>query len=354
MPHTYSLVFSLLAATLAAQNTVVSPTRAATIGGGGNTYPWSQSAMHYMQVHSDIKGTFRLVTKLAFRMAPGTSSYTGTRAIDLEMLMGNSVGYDEVLMTYAANYVGTPQTVVVRKTINMGPQGTQGQPTSPFTGMDVPLDTPYPYIGINSLAWEARIYANVATGSFNASDAFSSSAASGTSTTIGAGCVPSGKSAPMALAALSYQTINHLTLILTLTGAPNTAPTALAIGTTNPATSLPEICGLLHTDFALMLPMGLTDASGAIPRGGSGSLLFKNNPAPSATFYAQFHSLDAGSTMPVPVANSNGVQMLLPSVTPTTITEVTRLYLAGNATGPAATLDTFGVIGYAIATQFHY
>lgn len=354
MRTTLLTAFAAFPALLAAQNTVVSPVAAATTGGGGNSYPWSQGPMHYMQVHSDIKNQFRLINQIGFRMSPGTSTYTGTRAIDLELFMGDTVDYDAVQTTFTANYTGTPQLVVTRKIVNMGPQGTQAQPISPFAGMDIPFDTPFPYLGTKSLGWEVRIYSNTLTGTFSSSDALSSSNQAATVSTTGAGCTASGKTSPMTMTASLTQTCYHLTTIFGLTNGPNSAVTVLALGTTNPNQSFPGLCGPLYTDLAAILNVGTTDATGAIPRGGSASFYFKTNPAPGATVYAQAHSLDVGSSQKIPVANSNGTTLILPTLVPANVMEVTRLYLAGNPTGAVASIDYYGVIGYGLATQFRY
>lgn len=354
MRNTLLPVLLAFPALLASQSTIVSPTAATTQGGNGNSYPWGQSSMHYMQVHSDLKGQVRIVNQLAFRMPPGTGSFTGTRAIDLEMLMGDTVGYDEVQPTYAANYTGTPMVVVARKIINMGPQGTQGQPISPFAGMDVPLDTPFPYVGVKSLGWEVRVFASTLVGSFNSADALASDATGGTVTTNGPGCMATGKTTAMGMTALLYQNAYHLTALFGVSNGPNNAVTVLALGATNPSQAVPGLCGPLYTDLAAILNVGTTDATGAIPRGGSASFYFKTNPAPGATVYAQVHSLDVGSAQKIPVANSNGTTMVLPTLVPANVMEVTRLYLAGNPTGAVASVDYYGVIGYGLATRFRY
>lgn len=343
-----------LCPTVSAQSTVVSPTRAATQGGGGNSYPWSQGPMHYMQLHSDLKGQFRLVNQLSFRMDPGTGSYSGTRSIDLEMFMGNSVDYDAFSFTFASNYTATPMNVVARKLVNMGPQGPQGQPVSPFVGMNVPFDTPFPYVGVQSIAWEARVHGNTGTGSFESADALDSDNAQGATLLIGTGCTVTGRPLPMSMTAIAHQTCNHLTTLFDVSYAPSNAATVLAFGATNPNLSLQGLCGTLYTDFLLSVPVGTTDASGSFPRGGSAAFLFRTNPSPGAVVYTQMHSLDASSPYFVPVANSDGVRVTLPSLVPSKVTEVTRLYLYGNATGSDASVDYYGVVGYALATQFHY
>src|SRR5262249_43928661 len=147
----------------------------------------------------------------------------------------------------------------------------------------------------------------------------------------------------MTLSAISCQTNYHLTTLFGVTNAPNNAATALALGTSNPNLVVPGLCGTVFTDFAVMLSVGTTDASGSISQyTNPASMMFKTTPAPGATVYAQFHSLDAGSSLSIPVASSQGMRIVLPSLTPSSVVEITRLYI-GNATATKAMLDFYGL-----------
>src|SRR5262245_47688978 len=141
---TLTLSLSLLSCSLPAQGTIVSPAAAATAEGqGSNAFPWTTTtALHYLQIHSDLGSTARLFKKIAGRQNGTTTVFTGTRAIDMELYVGESVAWNQAQFTFAKNYVGTRTQVVTRQVLNFGPF-TAGTP-APFE-FGVPFSTPVPY-----------------------------------------------------------------------------------------------------------------------------------------------------------------------------------------------------------------
>lgn len=338
-----------------AQNTVISPTLAATQGGVGNIFPWLTPGMRYMQVHSDLKGTPRSFHQISFRMPPGNQTFTAIRTNDLELVMSESVDYDEVTPPFAANFVGTPRTVFTRKLISFGPQGTQGIPVSPFVGMSIPFDTPFPYGGVHSVAWDARLHAGDFPPKFACCDLLASPSSIGFGTNSGIGCQVGGQLYTMQLYADTYQAGHHLIVLLNIRSAPINAATVLAIGATNPAWTVPGICGTIYTDLLLTHPIGTTNAYGDIPvRSASSALFLKTNPAPGSTVHLQAHTVDLASTWSTPIANSDGIRLRLPSLAPPLAIEVTRLYVAGPANTAVAFVDPQTMIGHGLVTQFHF
>jgi hypothetical protein len=340
----------LVVAAAAAQNTIVSPVQSAsTPGGGGNTIPWSSSQYRYMQVHSDIGGMPMLVRKLAFRQAPSTANYTGVRNVDLELHMGHTVAYDLVRHTYNDNFITPRVNVFTRKIINFGPQGQAASPgPNPFVGMDIVLDVPFPYTGAFSLGWDVAMYSNVlASGNWNSANPDQSSASGSTAGTItGAGC---GSSHTVSIA----DNGGSLSTGFALSAAPAGRPTLLAIGGTNPNLAVPGLCSPLQTDLAVMLAVGATSATGAIPLGGGASFHLGTNVVQGATLYSQMHTLDPASTNPIPVVNSNGRSFVVPVSNTTKVIKATRLYNS-SAAATTANWATVGVVGYALVTQFTY
>jgi hypothetical protein len=340
--HLYPL---LLASVLPAQSTIISPTISAMTPGGGNSIPWQQTNYHYMQVHSDIGGSFKLINKVAFRQSASTTSYTGTRAIDLEMFIGDTVPYDQIRQAFAANYLTASTKCIARKIVNFGPQG-QGASPSPFVGMDLVLDTPFPYVGIASLGWEVVVYTNTLTGTWNSTDADqSTNSGSTTGTVTGAGC---GASHTVSVA----DNGGTLSAAFAVTAAPASQPAVLAVGGVNPNLSVPGLCSSLQTDMALQFALGATSAAGAIALAGPGAFHLPNT-VPGVTLYSQIHVIDPASTNPIPVHNSNGRQFTVPVSNTTKVIKATRLYASGTAS-VYSSFATVGVVGYALVTQFTY
>lgn len=189
------------AAPLCAQSTLVSPAPAsATVEGtASNAFPWNTNIIgRYMQIHSDVVGTTMLVAKIAQRRNGATAPSAGTRVVDMDVTMGDSVPYNQYSYVFAANYIGAPVVVVPRQIVNIGPNSTAGNP-SPFE-MVVPLTTPFFYIGVNSLAWEVMQYSNTANGTFVTLDAEGgSTSVAATPMLTGAGCTATGQSLVMDL-----------------------------------------------------------------------------------------------------------------------------------------------------------
>jgi hypothetical protein len=359
-------VASLCAAPLPAQQTIVSPLPAsATVEGtGSNAFPWNTTIVcRYMQVHSDVGGTPKIITRIAQRRNGTVAPQNGTRAIDLELTMGSSVSYDSVSYVFANNYIGAPTLVVPRQVINIGPTVVPGSP-APFE-MVIPLTTPFVYTAANSLAWEVVQYSNTANGLTASIDTETGSSTSGAAPVLtGAGCTATGRSAVMDLGIQHVDRGGTYQFGAYVTGAPANAPTLLFLGTSDPALQVPGLCGSIHTDLTLLLGVAVADASGFVRELGTSttlsypSALFTfvlPNALGGATLYAQAHALDAGRPDPIQVSNSNGRSWVVPMPNTTVVARASRLYnfqLQG-PTYPHATPLTLAP-GYSAVTEFTY
>lgn len=350
--------FLVIAAAAPSQNTIVSPVIATSVeGASNNVYPWANNVVRrYQQIHGDIGGTPKLISKLSFRMDANTSLWTGTRAIDLEMFIGNSRPLSQASFIFAQNYIGPQFTAIARKVINMGPQG-QGVSPGPnaFLNMDLVLDTVFPYPGSNALVWEVVVYSNTAMGSFQFLDADASTQTTGTSSQTGTGCVATGQTAAMTHTPSYVDRAGILMANYVVTAGPANAPTFLAIGTMDPSLTIPGLCSNLHTNFILFLPIGLTDAVGAITRHMPGNATFVlPNALAAGTLFTQVHSLDQRPG--IPVSNSNGMMGTIPAPNTTRMVDAARIY--NDQGGTAATQGYFNTtnttIGYGLVTQFTY
>jgi hypothetical protein len=233
-----------LASLPAQNNTIVSPIAATnTEGNGQNAFPWlpnnstATSAVNvhrYMQIHSDLGNTPKVITKIAFRRNGPSATQNGTRAIDMELWMGNAVDYARCSWVYANNWVMAPTQVLTRQIVNIGPLAAPGNP-APFE-IAIPLGTPHVHVGVWSLGWDAKIHGNVETPPLvTLLDADTSSAAFGlTPPLTGAGCIASGRTSAMSLVLSHHDSGGTYVFGGYVDNAPATAPLFLALGTRMP------------------------------------------------------------------------------------------------------------------------
>jgi hypothetical protein len=340
--------------------TTVSPVTAATVeGNSNNVFPFASTVVRrYQQGHGDIAGSPKIISKLSFRVnAPTTATtFTGTAAIDMELFMSNTRPINQMSFVFANNPVGPITTVIARKIVNMGPQGMASPPgPNPFTAnMDLVLDTPYPYPGALPLLWEAVVYSNTIAGTFSGLDVDTTNYTSGVSTITGTGCTATGRTAAMTHTGNFVDAGGTLLVNFTVTNGPSSAPAILALGATNPNLAIPGLCSSLFTDVIVLLSLGATDAAGAITTAEpNGRTFVLPNTLAGAVITSQVHCVDTGRTDPIPVSNSNGRSVTVP--TSNTAKTVDCFRLTNNAGGTTATQGVFfgtSNIGHSLVTEF--
>jgi hypothetical protein len=354
----HHLVILLVTGGLVAQTqTIVSPVVAATVEGtSNNVYPFSSSIVRrYQQVHSDIGGTPKIITKLSFRMNEGNGNFTGTAALDTELFLGHSVDWDKVSIVYTANWRTPPVNSVARRVLTWGPQGPNSLPgPNPFLNMDIPLDAPFVYVGAMSLGWEAALYSYLAGSNYlGAMDAESASAVTGASTINGTGCIATGGNVPMTHAFMALDTTGVLLLGWTVANGPSNAPTVLAIGTTNPNVTIPGLCSPLQTNLLATITLGLTNATGVLGDDVCPWLLIPNAFG-GAAITTQAHAIDLGRTEAIAVTNSHGRTTTMPVPNLTREVKVTRIWNDTGGTTATRGRVTRIAVGYGLVTQFTY
>jgi hypothetical protein len=332
-------IASLAAAPVMAQQTIVSPAPAsATVEGtGSNLFPWITNIVcRYMQVHSDIGGgSPKIITKIAHRRDGSAAPQNGTRTVDMEMWMGDSVDYDRISYVFANNYRSAPQLVLPRQIINLGPTSMTGSP-APFE-LVVPLTNPYLYVGTTSLAWEVVQYSNVVAGTMthNLDMQGGSSSVAALPALTGAGCVATGQTATMDLGIQHIDRGGTYHFGAYVTGAPANAPTILFLGGSDPALQVPGLCSAVRTDLLVTLAVAVADASGYIRE--LGNTATSTNPSaaltmvlpntfPGANLFAQAHAIDFARPDPITVCNSNGRSWVVPTPNTTIVARASRLY----------------------------
>ena len=147
-----------------------------------------------------------------------------------------------------------------------------------------------------------------------------------------------------------------------VTNAPPASGTFLALGVTDPDLAVGGLCSNLRTDLTAVIPLGNTDANGFLGGTAAGvklpaspfAFLFANTFA-GLPLYTQVHSLDAGSSWAVKVANSEGRAVVVPAPNLVRGVRVTRLFNSDGGTLAQHSLFFAGSsVGYGLVTEFTY
>lgn len=327
-------------------------------GSAGNAFPFvSTVSRRYQQIHGDLDATRPLrIGQLNFRPnTPATPTlYTGTRSIDMELLMGRGpADYANVSRVYASNFSAPPQTVIARRLLNWGPIGVTvaGGPQPFSTGMALPLDAPFVWTGPGTLTWEAVIHANTSIGTFPALDAAQGTVTGAGRTTTGQGCTCTGRTATHALSSTLNDIQGYLGLSVGVINGPSNAPAFTAIGFSNPNLTFPGLCGSLYTDLLAILPIGVTSATGSLAST-NGLGLFVANNLGGVTLYLQNHALDLG--LPgIGICNSAGGAYTIPGPNTNRVVRIARMYDNSNTTSATQGLALPSTtLGYGLVVEF--
>lgn len=348
---------TLASVALAQGGTIVSPNGAATVeGSGSNSFPFSSTVQRrYLQLHSDLGTTPRVITQLSFRVTAATTNYTGTRVHDLELYMGHGRHALSPSWNLDANYIGGKTLMIPRSLITFGPTGQAVSPgPNPFTGaMDLILPQPFVYNGNNSLVWELAYYGNTSSGTNGTVDAEQGVVTAGTSTITGTGCTALGNTAPMTHTFTCHDIAGTLSMNSTVTAGPVNSACFLAVGFSNPMLTVPGLCSTVYTDAVLTQFMGFTDGAGAMTTSNpAGATIVIPNFGGGVPLTSQVFALDLGRPDPIEFCASNGRQVTTPAPNTTRVNLATRIF--NNAGGTTATDGVYftSCVGYALVTQF--
>lgn len=357
-PNLIPLALVLSAALAPAQN-IVSPLGYETIEGNSATHtPFGLSRpMRYLQIHSDLTGRPRMFRAFTLRQNAGTGNFSGTRQIELELIMGHSVPYDHVVLNYAANYANLPRTTAItRKTVNLGALGPAVTPgPNPFI-LQFQFDRPFPYLGAGSFAWEALIYRNnsgTPPGPWNMLDAeIGIRGSDGFVSETGKGCIPGDGTRSMQHRLDMSDWGGTLTFAASVEDAPKNALTILSIGFSNPNLAYPGLCTALQSDLFLPLGIGRTDAHGRIPPGGDGTWFAENHWSGTIVF-TQMIAFEPTRKAALPLCLSNGLIAQVPVTNLNNVVPVSRLWNSdGSTTTARADFATIGLVNYGLITRF--
>ncbi len=345
MSKHFLLVSFLVAGGLAAQNYTVSPASFATKAGSANTIPFWSATHRYQQIHGDLKGTPRVIQGVSLRKGGGNQTTAGARTNTMTVLMANS-SYVNSSTTFAANYAGTPITVVPSTTVNL-PDWTQATSSPEPWTLVVPFTVPFPYTGQQDLLWEFQIHATTSTGYYSA-DAYSGSAddtRQATFVNLGTGCLATGFSKPMAQSSrmFSTQSTGLLSFTLSTVNAPVNAPSSIWLSPVNPNLTIPGLCEKL---FSLgTWAFSLTASSTGTVSLPTVTTQHDANWA-GQKLYIQTLSIDLGQTG-LPFALSQGQEATLPGFGPGA-TPIQRIW-ANSDTATTGSKETYP---YGLITRF--
>ncbi len=356
-PH--ALVLFALAASLAAQNTTVSPVSCVGVeGDSSSTFPFdTNTPRRYLQMHADLGATPMLITKIGFRVGASTLTFPGTRTHDLEVYMGEALSGAIALpsLVFDANYATAKTTVLPRQLVTFGPTGTSTSPGPNIFDptLEITLATPFAYSGTAPLIWEVAYFGSTTSGGSTSSlEADASTSTTATSTITGIGCIATGETSPMTHAYTINDSRGTLAMNGTITNGPANAIALMAIGFSNPNAPVPGLCSNLYTDAVFVQFLGLTSATGSFTADTPAGAIITPNNAVGLAVYTQAFVIDPLSAAPLPLVASNGRSATVPAAGVAQVNQVTRLW--SNVGGTTASTAAFGttVVGYGLATQF--
>ncbi|MFO1054061.1 MAG: hypothetical protein U1F36_17735 [Planctomycetota bacterium] len=268
-----------------------------------------------------------VVQRISWRR-DGTSAADPTwiaRTMDVEIVLSDSVMPGAISENYDANYLGTPTVAFASRPVNF-PDWTANPGVTPAPwNLNLTLDAPWVYTGVNPFLWEVRTQNNTSASDYgnDFQSVTGSTAASTSGTSIGTGCIPTGRSAAMALAGVAKNQFTRFRLAYTVTNAPPVSGVFLNLDFVNSNLTLPGLCTTLIAAPTISSAIGTSDANGAVPEFSLDNIPF--NPALiGSTVFGQALALDFGQPV-FPIVLSNGRSLTFPN-TPTTPASVTRVY----------------------------
>lgn len=274
---------------------------------------------------SSIGQAPQLVQRISWRR-DGTSANDpawAARTMDIEVVLSDSVPAAGVSTTQDANYAGNTATVFTMKPVNLPDWTAQPASTPAAFDLVLQLDQPWPYTGLQSFLWEVRTQNNTSAADYgNDFQSMPGSNASGNNgSAVGTGCVATGNSTAMALAARAENQITQYRVGYTVTNAPANQPAFVNIDFSNSNLSVPGLCANIIALPTFLLTAGTTDLNGELTYG------LENIPGSinlaGATIFSQALVFDPGQTYGITL--SNGRSNTFPTQ-PSSPTMTSRVY----------------------------
>ena len=263
----------------------------------------------------------------------GSANAGAAKTTDVTVLMAHA-DYNTITNVFANNYKTPAQTVFTKKAVNLPDwNAPSGSVPSPFDVV-LPLDVPFLYNGQDALLWDVL-------NENNPLGIYTQDWVSGTMphtygdypTDLGGGCTTTNGAMTHRCALRANATV--LEMGFKVSSAPPSAGLTMLLGASDPALTIPGLCGVVHSQPLVFLPIGTADAAGTLP------LAFPINtpwtPAlAGAPLFTQVIALD--TTQPgIPLAMSNGLRAPIPMTGGAGAINVKRIYNTSSTTNPTGT-----------------
>lgn len=331
------LCLSVLAAGAFAQTYGITMPNENTFNEGTSYGPLFQNVGRLQQAIGDLHNTKRTFFSLGFRrdaFLPDSAAYVA-RTLEVEIKMAKTTRAT-MTQTFATNPTTVPTTVFTKKTVNAPSWVSRPRSQPANADLTFAFDTPYSYDGVDDLLWDLRITATSAPlAAYPIDFATHTGLSYGPYTMQGTGCTsPTGR-VTLRSAPVSNSLQNTTSIYWDLAYAPPSSSCAILVGASDPASTIPGLCEVLHVDTLLTL-------NGATTSGGTFATPTATVPWQSAFagMRLQAQAIVADATKPgIPLNVSNGLWTRIAYMPQPTIQETT-VASYGNANATTGLLTT--------------
>lgn len=289
-------------------------------------------ATRVQQIDNNLTGNLLpIITYIGWRRN-GAGNVGAPKTTDVTVTMSHA-DYNLVGATYASNYKDPPVVVFARKPVNLPDWNTPATVSPSPMDAVLFLDVPFAYNGTDALLYDVQ-------NENNPLGIYTQDWSSGTlahtygayPAELGGSCTTPNGAMLQRTAARANATV--LEFGFGVSGAPSSVPLVLSLGATDPNTGLPGLCGRIRAFPDITLPLGTSDAAGALalsfPLSTGWQPFYANR-----ILYTQVLAPDA-SQPGLPLALSNGLAVTTPATGAPGQINVKRIYStngANNATG---------------------
>jgi len=221
---------------------------------------WSNgNTTRIQQADTAHTGNLRVLKSIAWRRDSNTARGT-TWTATLDIYLGHS-DISKFSTTFATNHLSTP-TKVFGGSMKLDWTKPSPLPVGLWSDATFPFKAPFVYNGRNALLWETQTTSTATTSSGYAVDWSSSFPATRTSLipqVLGTGCT-TGNGAMSLATSFTVDSTPAYTSRWDVTNASSSVPVSVHIGLLNP--DIPFLCGRLHTDALVSMPLGTSSAGG--------------------------------------------------------------------------------------------
>lgn len=326
-----TLVIALVAGAATAQFT--SPKGFLTTEGATNhNYMlFSKGEMRWQAIdRSHLGGGTKVMRELAWRRdgaGATNAAYTARTMGNFEVNLALS-DWDTLQVTNLDNNIktGTLTQVVKPRTLNAVDVTMQPPATpAPWTTV-VKFDVPFVYMGTDPFLWEVKYTSNTITTSVDYSFDFhyvgTTQSVSTTGTAIGTGCTSTGQSSPVTHSMTFYNHASKFRITRAVSNLPANVPAFMYIDGVDSNLTVPGLCAVLHVLPTIIVPLGTTDATGALPSATIDNIPYIASIVGQDLFF-QYWGLDLGQAG-FPLSLSGATKITVPS--DATVYRLTRFY----------------------------